>query len=175
MAKKDKQKKRDKSAKEKPEAEKAKDGPVPGELLSDLTRSARSMRTFLTNSLVHSGLYAGQDGVILALDGEEGLTAGQIATRLGVKPPTMTRTLSRMEAQGFVRKLPGAADGRLVRAALTEEGRKHVSAIQLATKATEAMAFEGLSEKEIRQFGRILRRINRNMAGKPGVEDGFGE
>lgn len=156
MTKKDKSKKKDKADKDSLPRE-------PGHLQSEITRASRSMRTFLTNSLSHSGIYAGQDGVILALAEQDGLSAGAIADRLGVKPPTMTRTLARMEAQGFVERQADAADGRQMRAILTEEGRKHVHAIQLAAKATENLAVSALSDKEIRQFLKVLRKINRNL------------
>lgn len=153
MAKKDKSRKKDKEALPR----------EPGNLQSEITRASRSMRTFLTNSLSHSGVYAGQDGVILALAEEDGLSAGVIADRLGVKPPTMTRTLARMEAQGFVHRQPDTADGRQMRAMLTDEGRKHVHAIQLAVKATENLAISQLSDKEVRQFLKVLRKVNRNL------------
>jgi DNA-binding MarR family transcriptional regulator len=165
--------------KDKPEKKGKEDKPkeryVPGSLQPELTRAARSMRTFLTNSLSASGIYAGQDGVILALAGSNWLTAGAIAAELGVKPPTMTRTLARMEAQGFIRKLPGETDGRQMRAALTPEGQKHVGAITYAIKATEAFALAGLTEKEIRQFSRVLRKINRNFGEEPEGDGGIGE
>lgn len=46
------------------------------------------MRTALSHSLAESGLYAGQDGVIiLALAQEGSLTPGQIAQKLGVRRP----------------------------------------------------------------------------------------
>jgi DNA-binding MarR family transcriptional regulator len=168
MVKKDKAEKKEKE-------DKPKERYVPGSLQPELTRAARSMRTFLTNSLSASGVYAGQDGVILALADRNSLTAGGIAAELGVKPPTMTRTLARMEAQGLVRKLPGETDGRQMRAELTPEGRKHIGAITYAIKATEAFAFAGLTEKEIRQFSRVLRKINRNFGEGPEGDEGIGE
>lgn len=41
-----------------------------------LTQAARSMRTVLSRNLLESGLYAGQDGVILSLAESDGMTAG---------------------------------------------------------------------------------------------------
>lgn len=168
MAKKDKSRKKDKAAREALPRD-------PGSLQSEITRASRSMRTFLTNSLSHSGIYAGQDGVILALAEQDGLSAGMIAERLGVKPPTMTRTLARMEAQGFIRRQADTLDGRQTRAVLTEEGRKHVGAIQLAVKATENLAVSGLTDKEVRQFLKLLRKINRNLGQVEPEEEAFGE
>ena len=154
MTKKDK--KKDKPAKEQKPRE-------PGDLQSEVTRASRAMRTFLTNALSHSGIYAGQDGVILALAAEDGLSAGAIAERLGVKPPTMTRTLARMEAQGFIRRQADIVDGRQMRAMLTDQGRQHVGAIHLAAKATENLALMDLTDKEVRQFLKVLRKMNRNL------------
>ena len=168
MSKKDKERKRDKGEKESAPRH-------AGALQSDITRASRHMRTFLTNALSTSGVYAGQDGVILALAETDGLTAGAIAERLGVKPPTMTRTLARMEAQGFLKREPDSADGRQMRAVLTDAGRKHVHAIELAVKATENFAVDGLSDKEVRQFLKVLRKINRNLGVVEPEEDGFGE
>ena len=107
---KDKSGNKDKSAKKEKGGKKAKDAKKrdenfnPEELAQSITQAARSMRTALSHSLAESGLYAGQDGVILALAQEGSLTPGQIAQKLGVKAPTMTRTIGRMEAQGFVER-----------------------------------------------------------------------
>ena len=168
MSKKDKSRKKDKTGKETRARE-------PGDLQSEVTRASRAMRTFLTNSLSMSGIYAGQDGVILALAEQDGLTAGSIAERLGVKPPTMTRTLARMEAQGFIRREADTLDGRQMRALLTEEGRRHVGAIQLAVRGTESLAMTGLDDKDVRQFLKLLRKINRNLGQVGPEEEPFGE
>ena len=168
MAKKDKSRKKDKAGKEvRPLS--------PGDIQSEITRVSRHMRTFLTNSLSHSGLYAGQDGVILALAEQDGLSAGAIAEKLGVKPPTMTRTLARMEAQGFIHRVADMNDGRQTRAFLTDGGRRHVGAIEFAVKATENLALSGFDDKEARQFLKMLRRINRNLGQVEPEGEAFGE
>jgi DNA-binding MarR family transcriptional regulator len=166
MAKKGKEAKKEKSDK----PDKPKEKYVPGALQPELTKAARSMRTFLTHSLSASGLYAGQDGVILALAKHGSLTAGAIAAALGVKPPTMTRTLTRMEAQGFIKRESDQSDGRQMRATLTDLGRQQVGAISFAVRATEGHALLGLSDKEIRQFCKLLKKINGNF-GPEAVED----
>jgi DNA-binding MarR family transcriptional regulator len=80
-----------------------------------------------------------------------------------------------MEAQGLIRREADTLDGRQMRAVLTDEGRMHVGAIQLAVKATENLAVAGLEDKDVRQFLKLLRKINRNL-GQVGPEDEpFGE
>ncbi len=128
-----------------------------------LTQAARSMRTVMTRNLTASGLYAGQDGVILALAASDGLPAGSLAQKLGVKAPTMTRTIGRMEAQGFVERRPDAEDARLTKVYLTETGRNSVSEIESSAASCDELATRGFSEKDIRSLVRLLKAIENNL------------
>ena len=128
-----------------------------------LTQAARSMRTVLSRNLLESGLYAGQDGVILSLAESDGMTAGGLAQKLGVKAPTMTRTIGRMEAQGFLERKPDAEDARLTKVYLTELGRGSVKAIEHAALACDRLATQDFSEKEIRNLVRLLKAIDGNL------------
>jgi DNA-binding MarR family transcriptional regulator len=137
-----------------------------------LTQAARSMRTVMTRSLTASGLYSGQDGVILALAASDGLPAGSLAQKLGVKAPTMTRTIGRMEAQGFVERRPDAEDARLTKVYLTETGRNSVSQIESSAASCDELATRGFSEKDIRSLVRLLKTIENNLqAGEDEDED----
>ena len=59
-----------------------------------LTQAARSMRTVITRSLTASGLYAGQDGVILALSG---YTPTSTTYRWTVQPTVFLTTQGRRD------------------------------------------------------------------------------
>jgi len=136
-----------------------------------LTQAARSMRTVLTRNLAASGLYAGQDGVIVALAEEDGLPAGTLAHKLGVKAPTMTRTIGRMEAQGFVERRADSEDARLTKVYLTETGRSTVTQIAESAALCDERATRGFSEKDVRSLVRLLKQIDGNLqAGEP-LED----
>ena len=132
-------------------------------LAAAVVNAARSMRTVLSRNLLATGLYAGQDGVILALSDEGGLTAGALAARLGVKAPTMTRTIGRLEVQGFVERRPDETDGRLTVVHLTEAGRASVDHITEAGRLSEQQAAEGLSEKDVRHLLKLLRAMDENL------------
>jgi DNA-binding MarR family transcriptional regulator len=136
-------------------------------LAAAVVNAARSMRTVLSRNLLATGLYAGQDGVILALAEEGGLTAGALASRLGVKAPTMTRTIGRLEAQGFVERRPDETDGRLTVVHLTEAGRASVDHISEAGRLSEQQAAEGLSEKDVRHLLKLLRAVDGNLHAVP--------
>ncbi|XUY26347.1 MarR family winged helix-turn-helix transcriptional regulator [Agrobacterium sp. rho-8.1] len=160
---------KDKLAKKNKSEKKAKSGKKkdvsfnPEELAQSITQAARSMRTALSHNLSASGLYAGQDGVILALAQEGSMTPGQIAQKLGVKAPTMTRTIGRMEAQGFVERSADDGDGRLTMVKLTEAGLKSVEHINTSLADCNARAVDGLSAKEVKTVVKLLRTIDANL------------
>lgn len=139
------------------------------DLPSILVQAARSMRTVLSRNLLESGLYAGQDGVMLALAETDGMTAGSLAMRLGVKAPTMTRTIGRMEVQGFLERRPDEDDARLTKVYLTSTGRNLLEKISDAGKLSEKQAAKGLSEKQMKTLFKLLRLVDRNLqdAGLP--------
>ncbi|ABR61595.1 MarR family transcriptional regulator [Sinorhizobium medicae] len=133
------------------------------DLASVLVQAARSMRTVLSRNLVASGLYAGQDGVMLALAESDGLTAGALAAKLGVKAPTMTRTIGRMEAQGFLERRPDRDDARLTKVYLTELGRDRLQIIAEAGQHSEKLATRGLTDKQVRTLMKLLRAVDSNL------------
>ncbi len=125
------------------------------------------MRTVLSRNLLESGLYAGQDGVILSLAETDGMTAGGLAQKLGVKAPTMTRTIGRMEAQGFLERKPDAEDARLTKVYLTELGRGSVQAIADGGVGLRSDWLRlSFREKEIRNLVRLLKRDRQQSAGR---------
>lgn len=143
----------------------------PADVSGAIVQAARSIRTVLSRNLLSSGLYAGQDGVMLALAEAGGMTAGALAARLGVKAPTMTRTIGRLEAQGFVERRPDTTDGRLTVVDLTRAGSDSLEKIAQACDLSERQALEGLSEKEVRTLLKLLRTVDGNLRGVV-VQDG---
>ncbi len=135
------------------------------DLCAMIVQAARSMRTVQSRNLLDSGLYAGQDGVMMALAETDGLTAGMLAAKLGVKAPTMTRTIGRMEAQGFLERRADEGDARLTKVYLTETGRDRLQQIADAASASEKLAVEGLSDKQVKTLAKLLRVVDRNLQG----------
>lgn len=155
--KKDKQVKKDKSVKRREEEVST------VELAQSITQAARSMRTALSHRLGAAGLYAGQDAVILAIAEDGSATPGKIAQRLGVRAPTITRTISRLEAQGFVHRKSVDDDGRLTLVSLTASGEESVDHINASLVDCSERAVEGLSEKDIRTLIKLLKVVDQNL------------
>src|SRR5882724_12232096 len=69
------------------------------------------------------GVHEGQQFILRQLWAEDGQTPGEIARRLGLATPTVTRAATRMEAAGLLRREPHPDDRRMVRLRLTDRGR----------------------------------------------------
>jgi DNA-binding MarR family transcriptional regulator len=111
------------------------------------------------------GVHEGQQFILRRLWEQDGLTPGEIARRLGLATPTVTRAATRMEAAGLLRREPHPSDRRLVRLVLTERGRSLEGVIAAETdKVTErALATFGPGEREA--VIRALTAIRRNLTG----------
>lgn len=132
--------------------------------MTRLQSAARLARTALASRLLDHGFYAGQDQIMLALSELDGQTPGQLAARLGVRPPTITKTINRLQAQGVLDKRSSDADARQAHVFLTERGRDAIRAIEKSVRKTEKQAFRGLDKKEQKALGKLLARIEGNLS-----------
>jgi DNA-binding MarR family transcriptional regulator len=130
-----------------------------------LHSAARLARTALAARLLDHGFYAGQDQIMLALDHADGQTPGQLAARLGVRPPTITKTINRLQIQGFLEKRASTTDARQAHIFLTDTGRDTIRAIEKSVRRTEKQALKGLDRKEQKTLSKLLARIEANLTG----------
>lgn len=135
------------------------------EVMNSLQTAARLSRTALAQRLLAHGFYAGQEQVMLLLDDDDGLTPGQLAKRLGVRPPTVTKMVNRLQAQGYVSKRGSEQDARQANIFLTETGQSAIRAIEKAVRKTDRLAFDGFEKKERKALLSLLGRVEANLNG----------
>lgn len=123
-------------------------------------RSHRNRAEAAFNEL---GLHTGQEWVLFQLWKEEGLTQSQLVENLGVEPPTITKTIDRLEKAGLVQRRPDIEDARVSRVYLTPKGRALQSPVEKIWRDLEARTVEGLSETEIALMLRLLDQIYTNL------------
>ncbi|MEO9256562.1 MAG: MarR family transcriptional regulator [Tepidiformaceae bacterium] len=76
------------------------------------------------------GLTTGQLRVLFLMREAPGVTAGELASRLGVTPPTVSGIVDRLVRLGLVRREDDESDRRLVRNHLTEQGEAACSRLE---------------------------------------------
>ena len=131
--------------------------------MTQLVLSARAGRTALSGRLAAMGLYPGQDAVLLALGAEDGLSLRDLAERLIVRPPTITKTVARLTTQELVEKRASDTDARQSHAFLTEKGLALVAEVRETQRTVERNALRGMSEKERKTLRKLLQKVERNL------------
>ncbi len=128
-----------------------------------LAKVCRAHRANVGGLLAGVGLHVGQEMVLLELWKEDGLKGGELAERLGVEPPTVTRMIRRMERCGFVERRPDPADARSFRVCLTEKGRALEEPVARIWEEAEEKTLRGMSLEETLVLRRLLARIRENL------------
>ena len=90
------------------------------------------------------------------------ITLGDLAIAEQVKPPTMTRLVSALEAEGLVRRERDASDGRIVRLRATAKGQHLLSEgrTRRVQKLSEPFAALSVEERHtLEDAAEILSRV----------------
>jgi DNA-binding MarR family transcriptional regulator len=136
-----------------------------------LTLAARRHRARHGAMLADIGLFPGQDQVLLALLRRDGLTMGEVAEELSIRPPTASKMAARMGAQGLVERRNASDDARLVTIHITDGGRALADDILRIARKVEKRMLDGLDDKDERRLRRLLRKAARNLGGEEASED----
>lgn len=129
---------------------------------------ARAHRNAAATRLAALGLHPGQDFLLARLwaADPDGLRPGDLAHGMGVEPPTVARTLSRLEAAGFVVRTPSRTDRREVRVTLTDQGRALWPQLAAIWADLGRTTLAGLDSAEQTEFVRLLRHCTRTLTGE---------
>ena len=124
---------------------------------------ARLHRRLRTEDIDDLGVSVGGVAVLALLYREGDRTVGQLATAERVQPPSMTRTVTCLEAEGYVERFPHPTDGRQVLVRLSDQGRELLAAERRRRDAWLTRRMRELSADEravLRQAAPILEKLS---------------
>jgi MarR family transcriptional regulator, organic hydroperoxide resistance regulator len=133
-----------------------------GDVFRALGNAVRTIRSRVDRTLQNSGLRLGQYQVLRHLWDEDGLTPREIASRLDVEMPTITRTVQRMVRDGLVQRRAHPDDARSVRIYLTKRGVDLRPALAEIIGEQTEHAMRGFLPHERTVFVEMLDRIAEN-------------
>jgi DNA-binding MarR family transcriptional regulator len=110
------------------------------------------------------GVRSGQQWILRCLWAEDGLTPGEVARRLDLSTPTVTKAATRMEAAGLLVRRPHPSDARLVLLNLTDRGRSLERVIADEMDGLARRALVSLRPDEVADLVRYLTEIKTNLA-----------
>lgn len=128
-----------------------------------LAQLCKAHRYRVDAALREHGLRAGQEMILLQLWGEDGLTQSQLVDRLCVEPPTVTKMLQRMEAEGLLTRRPDPDDARISRVFLAAPGRCLEQLVQQCWAEVEGQLTDGMTLEERVLARRLLIQMRQNI------------
>ncbi|MFF1383655.1 MarR family winged helix-turn-helix transcriptional regulator [Arthrobacter sp. NPDC058288] len=135
--------------------------PAPLQTLAQDFREALRHSVYLVRRLDAEGeLSAAQLSTLKMLLGD-GVRVGEIARNLGVRVPSATEQIIKLEKAGLVRRDPDPDDSRAVRVVLTAEGRAAVDSANERRNAVMAGILETLTDDDRQALAAALPVIEK--------------
>ena len=136
-----------------------------------LAQAAHIYRVRAGSRLSRIDLHSGQENLLKALEARDGQSMSDLASTLGVQPPTVTKMISRLAARDYVERRASKGDGRQAMVFLTERGRKAISSIDKVWKRIEKDALAGIDDKDRKRLRKLLRQVERNLGAAANGDD----
>ncbi len=94
----------------------------------------------------------------------DGVSQLELARCTGLKPPTVSVALGKMEREGYIERQVCATDGREVHVYLTDSGRRLEEETQARLRNADAIVMRDVTPEESETLRRILLKIRRSLA-----------
>lgn len=109
-------------------------------------------------------LKPGQAGILFILEKYKRMSQKELASRMGVKPPSITVALQKMEKLGYILRETDSEDQRIIRIRNTEKGKGCISRIKQSAEELEEVMFRDVSPAEQMLLKRLLQQMRKNLA-----------
>lgn len=136
----------------------------PDSRLTDLARDFREalrLGVYMFRRLDPEGELTAAQLSLLSMISDGGLRVGDIAKNLGIKVPSATEQIIKLERAGLVTRRPDPDDSRAVQVAITDAGTAAVESANQRRNAMVAELLQGLSAQEIEQLAAALPVISK--------------
>jgi MarR family transcriptional regulator for hemolysin len=129
-----------------------------------LVKVAKLYRAAQADTLSALGLHPGQDVLLWTLGSRpDGMLISEIAARLGVEQPTVTRSLSRLDQGGWFVREPVPGDRRATLVKLTGKGRAAIPAVEAAWRTLAETATAGMTDPDQARLLGLLETVRTNL------------
>ncbi|MDD2553906.1 MAG: MarR family transcriptional regulator [Desulfotomaculaceae bacterium] len=116
-----------------------------GRLVSIL---CRHVQAHISKELRPYNIGSGQYSLLMVLSHKNGSMQEMLASELQMDKANVTRAITKLEGQGYVRRESDAADKRVYRIYLTDKGREVIPLVQKVLSECNELISSGLDEDE---------------------------
>jgi DNA-binding MarR family transcriptional regulator len=124
-----------------------------------LERASRSVAERLARSIGLDGITSDHWRVLRVLSDEAGHAMGEIAERLAINPPTLTKLVDRMVGKSLAQRAADPEDSRRVLVYATDSGLELLRELQPRIDQHHAALRDLLGERNARQLERLLHLL----------------
>ena len=140
-----------------------------------LILASRLHRARIGEKLQALSLFPGQEQVLEVLAAEGSMPMGELAAKLNVRLPTVSKTIARLSAQCLVTRSSDGGDGRMVKVQLTTEGETRASSLGKLLDEVENEMLEDFDGKDRKRLRKLLRKTVKTLGHAGGRATQAGE
>lgn len=128
-----------------------------------LALAAKAVRARFETELAADGASLATFVVLHDAVAATGLSQRELAERIGLEGPTLTRHLDRMEAEGLIVRRRDPQDRRVWRIEPTPAGKQLYGKLRRTADRLERALTAGLDDAEVATLRRLLAHLRENM------------
>jgi MarR family transcriptional regulator, transcriptional regulator for hemolysin len=132
----------------------------------------RTLRDRLDEDMRTAGASVPQWIVLKSVGDEPDLSQRELADRVLVTGSTLTHHLDRLEADGYITRSRDASDRRVLRVALTPEGKQRRSNLDAVVAARDRYVESLLTGREAATLNRLLATLQQRLDDEPHGQHG---
>jgi MarR family transcriptional regulator, organic hydroperoxide resistance regulator len=111
-----------------------------------------------------SAINPAQGRLLFALwKAKEGMSMTALSVETALEPSTLTSMVDRLEAAGFVRRLPSGEDRRAFLVECTPSGRRIEKDYRAVSERMIEIYYKGMGSGEVKAFESSLRKVVENL------------
>jgi MarR family transcriptional regulator for hemolysin len=135
-----------------------------------ITQTARRWQSLFADARRTSGKGGAWISALYFLEtSPKGLTQTELAKRLQISGPSLTRQLDKLEALGLVSRRRMLGDGRARLIVMEQAGREALLEMDIMASAMRDRLFEGISEADLDATQRVLDTLSARLVTDPGL------
>ncbi len=102
--------------------------------------------------------------ILIALSAKDGITQLALTHATGLKAPTISIALQKMEREEFIYRIPDKHDARALRVYLDEKGQSIKRSFRRKLQSIEQTMLAGFDDYEVNMLNSLLRRMCENAS-----------
>lgn len=120
---------------------------------------AKTHRGLAGELLRSTGLYPGQEILLMHLWDKDGQTQSELISKMGLDASTVTKMVQRLEAEGHISRTPSERDRRAIIVKLTQSGQNLKIKVEEMWATLNAATTEKLNSSEQALLHQLLQKV----------------